>query len=115
MAQCAFCNQAAKLSGEHVWSDWIGELLHPLVKTFYFDRWDTSTGKTIRWRKPKLNEKTNVVCKTCNNVWMSSIEGNAKNTLSWIIRDGAPVSLLPRGIASFATFAFKCAVIANHM
>lgn len=115
MRECAFCDREASISGEHIWSEWIAELLHPRVKTFYLTRFDSSAGKHNRWKKPRLNEKTNVVCQACNNTWMSDIESHAQKTLSWIIRDAAPVSLLSRGIASFATFAFKCAVVANHM
>jgi len=46
---------------------------------------------------------------------MSDLESAAKATLSGIIRDGAPVSLLSRGVESLAAFAFKCAVVADHM
>jgi hypothetical protein len=62
-----------------------------------------------------MDQKTNVVCKPCNEGWMSDLEADARITLSGIIRDAAPVSLLPRGIASLSAFAFKCAVVANHM
>lgn len=62
-----------------------------------------------------MDQKTNVVCKTCNETWMSDIESAARLTLSNMIRDGASVTLLTPGIVSLATFAFKCAVIGNHM
>src|SRR5437870_1568909 len=115
MRECAFCvRQAAKLTGEHVWSAWIVELLKPLTSGYRFTRWD-ETGAYKKWHSPKMDQKTNVVCKDCNEGWMSDIETEAKQTLSWIIRDGARVSLLTRGIVTLAVFAFKCAVVANYM
>jgi hypothetical protein len=46
---------------------------------------------------------------------MSDLEVRASCTLSSIIRDDAAMSFLPRGINVLASFAFKTAVIANHM
>jgi hypothetical protein len=45
---------------------------------------------------------------------MSDLEGRSKVAFSGMIRDGAEVCLLSRGIALLAAFAFKCAVIADH-
>jgi hypothetical protein len=115
MARCAFCGWEGKLSGEHVWSAWIANLLAPHATGFNFHHHNTETSKTYRWQKATMDEKANVVCKTCNEGWMSDIEASARTTLSHIIRDGAPVSLLPRGITALARFAFKCAVVSNHM
>jgi len=67
------------------------------------------------WTQPTIDHKTKLVCKPCNEGWMSDLEGAAKATLSGIIQHGAPVSLLGRGVESLAAFAFKCAVVADHM
>ena len=115
MKQCAFCDSTARLSGEHVWSNWIVELLGSETTGFNFRYRDTETGLIKEWSAPTMHQKTNVVCKRCNQTWMSDIESSARLTLSNIIRDGAPVSLLNQGITSLATYAFKCAVVANHM
>jgi len=113
MPECAFCSQEAKLTGEHVWSKWICELLDHSGYNFRYR--NTETGEIKHWRSPTLDQTTNVVCKPCNEGWMSDIESAARATLSNIILHGAPVTLLPRGIVSLATFAFKCAVVANQM
>lgn len=73
-------------------------------------------GSTIKqWRAPELNLKSNVVCATCNNGWMSDIENlYAKPAMADLIlgkRVGAISRKRARGIS---LFAFKTAVVANH-
>jgi len=112
MKKCAFCENPAN-SGEHLWSDWICELIPH--KGFTLRRLDTSTGKYHPWHSSTLDQKTKVVCRECNSTWMSDIESEARQTLSNVIVDGAPLTLLPRGIAALTAYAFKCVVISNHM
>lgn len=110
---CAFCpNQATKLTREHLFGDWMGELFNS--SGYNFKRY-TEAGLVKKWRRPKLDEKSAVVCRECNNHWMSDLEGEVKAAFSEVIRAGVKVSLLPRGLALLAAFAFKCAVIADHM
>lgn len=59
--------------------------------------------------------KAHVVCETCNNTWMSDLDGEAKATMKDMIQYGAWISLLPRGIETIAAFAFKTAVIADQL
>ena len=108
---CAFCPRTAE-SGEHIWSAWIGELFNS--RAYNFSRFNIGTGGLKEWRRPKLDEKSKVVCSECNNGWMSDIEGRSKAAFSAMMRDGSAVSLLSRGLALLAAFAFKCAVIADH-
>lgn len=74
-------------------------------------------GDMVRnWRHRSLKMTANVVCGKCNNGWMSDLEHNeAKPTMKDMIVYGNPVSLLPRGLASIAAFAFTKAVIADCM
>ena len=112
MRQCAFCSNDAS-SGEHLWSDWIGRLF---TSSGYNVRHRNSSGNLVKlWRAPTTGVKTNFVCRECNNTWMSDIELNARATVGDIIRYGAQVSLLARGVSALADFAFKSTVIANHM
>jgi hypothetical protein len=114
MKQCAFCPNT-KLTGEHVWSSWIVELLEPVTKGFKFRYRDTDTGVVRHWHSSTMDQLTNQVCGPCSNGWMSDIESATKETFSGVIRDGAQLSMLPRGSVALAEFAFKCAVIANYM
>ena len=111
MRACAFCAREAD-SREHVWSAWIGDLFKS--PGYNFHRFNIGTGGLKKWRRPTLDEKSKVVCCECNHGWMSDLEGRSKVAFSGMIRDGAEVCLLSRGIALLAAFAFKCAVIADH-
>lgn len=115
MGKCIFCSREAKLTGEHIWSAWISRLLGPHVSGFNFSYYDTQTGERREWSQPTMNQKTRLVCKLCNERWMSNIEDDASTALSGIVRDGSPVCLLSSGITSLARFSFKCAILANHM
>ena len=111
--ECAFCPSTAKLSGEHIWSDWLNPLL-PGRKQFNLRNDKRQIIRT--WPSPELNWKTKVVCKSCNNGWMSNLESqHAKPSLSELIR-GKKGILIDRSRAkSISLFAFKTAVIFDHL
>jgi hypothetical protein len=115
MGKCIFCSREAKLTGEHIWSAWIARLLAPHVSGFNFSYYDTQTGELREWSQPTMDQKTKLVCKACNEGWMSEVEDSASRTLSGIVRDGSPVCLLTGGIVALAAFSFKCAILATHM
>jgi hypothetical protein len=112
MKKCAFCPTVAALSAEHCWAVWISELMP--VNIFNLTR-RNQDGTFNQWQSNELNVKAKVVCKRCNNEWMSQLEQDAKDTLANMMLYGSPVSFLPLGIASIATYAFKGAVIGNFM
>lgn len=121
MPSCAFCPSEAKLSGEHIWSEWVGDLFGTGKNRFTFRRFAENRGTTRgpvvkEWKKHEIDFTANVVCVPCNTRWMSSIESTqAKPTLERMIVSGSPVSILPRGVTSIALFAFLKAVVADHM
>ncbi len=100
------------MTGEHIFSAWIGRLLDSPKYSWRFI--DPETGEIKEW-KASLDLKMRVVCEPCNSGWMSDLEAEAKNAFSDIIKYGSKISLLPRGIALLAAFAFKNAVIATCM
>jgi len=72
-------------------------------------------GEYDYWQSPELNFKAKVVCRNCNGGWMSRLEYlEAKPSMCDMIGRGGAVSLLPRGIASIAAFAFKTSVLSNR-
>lgn len=59
--------------------------------------------------------RANVVCKPCNETWMSDIEQNhAKPAMSDLILGKPTAEIRPEQALSISLFAFKTAVIANH-
>jgi hypothetical protein len=111
MALCAFCQRPAKMSGEHIWGAWIGQLLKG--REFSFRRVGKGGEILSEWEGDKLNSIAKVVCEPCNNQWMSAIDAEAKRTLSGVLL-GRPVSFLPEGLNALAKLAFKMAVVCDH-
>jgi hypothetical protein len=114
MKECAFCtNPAVDKGGEHLWSDWMNKLLSrdPYTITQFDEK-----GVQRKWMRRKLDLKAPVVCEKCNSGWMSRLENDrAKPAMKDIILSDrlAPLSL--DRMKSIASFAFKSAVIADHM
>jgi hypothetical protein len=110
--ECAFCPETANLSLEHLWSDWMNELF-PGKKRF------TSKNEkgqiTAQWEGERLDWKARVVCRQCNNGWMSQLEAKyAKPAMTDLIL-GKEVPLTQSCARSIALFAFKTAVIFDHV
>jgi hypothetical protein len=111
--ECAFCPSTATLTGEHLWSDWINDVL-PADK-FVFSRRHVVGGESHTWERPSLNEKTRVACGTCNNGRMSEIDNEAKPILRQLIINLRPRQISIGQLISIAAFGFKSAVVADQM
>jgi hypothetical protein len=111
--ECAFCPNTANLTGEHLWSDWLNQLL-PGKKRFNVRNEKREIIKT--WTSPKLNWKAKVVCASCNSGWMSELENkHAKPALSELIVGGRGISIDHGRAKSIAFFAFKNAVVFDYL
>jgi hypothetical protein len=114
MPECAFCNRTAKLSGEHLWSEWMRNLFPG--KKFNFVRRDDAGNIIAHWSLPGIDLTANVVCKPCNEGWMSSLESKlAKPAMADLIRGHHNIRISPERAQDVARFAFKTAVIVDHM
>ncbi|HEY1423963.1 MAG TPA: hypothetical protein VGF20_10955 [Candidatus Acidoferrum sp.] len=112
--ECAFCPSTANFTGEHVWGDWINTVL--TNRTFEFRRVDLKTLRVKSWKSKELNLKANVVCGKCNSGWMSRIDrDDAMPVLRHLITNPSKRTLPLRWIISLGLFAFKTAVVADHM
>lgn len=110
--ECAFCPNVAN-TREHVWSDWINGLL-PGRKRFNIRNNKREIVKT--WSAPELNWKRKVVCDSCNGGWMSRLENDhAKPSLSDLIIGKTGILIDQNRARSIALFAFKTAVIFDHL
>ena len=70
-------------------------------------------GKT--WTSEKLDWKARVICRSCNNTWMSRIENDhAKPAMMDLIIGKLDFPILQSRANSIALFAFKTAVILDH-
>jgi hypothetical protein len=107
--ECAFCPHSAKLSAEHLWSDWMNALLKGKKR---FVMRDVSGKVKATWDSTTLDWKAKVVCKKCNETWMSAIESqHAMPALTELIRGDSGVPVTGVRARSIALFAFKTAVL----
>jgi hypothetical protein len=89
--------------------------LFPSVKV-NFSKIETDGSVSAEWRRPGLDMKANVVCKVCNETWMSDIENlHAKPAMSDLILGKQVEEITADQAHSISLFAFKTAIIANHM
>jgi hypothetical protein len=111
--ECAFCPSTAKLTGEHLWSKWMSELL-PGRKIF---RSRNQAGKvTKEWQQPSLDWKAKVVCESCNTGWMSNVESqHAKPAMGDLVLGKKGIDIPQSRANSIAIFAFKTAVVFEHL
>ncbi len=112
--KCAFCPSTAKISGEHIWSQWMASLFPPAAVNF--SKIETDGSVSRRWRMSGLDMTANVVCKVCNETWMSRIESQyAKPAMSDLILGKQMKEITEDRAHGISLFAFKTAVIANRM
>jgi len=119
--RCIFCGEGGgrgnPMSKEHLWPEWMHPLLptleNPIKQPFYEH---TKNGfRHLELGKAQQGHPYtttfNVVCKRCNETWMSRIEEGAKAFLIPMLQ-GLPVTLNREAKTQLATwFALKLAVI----
>src|ERR1700675_4231730 len=109
--ECAFCTETAKLSAEHLWSNWMNELF-PGKK--HFTNKNEHGEIVADWSSDKLDWKARVVCEPCNNTWMSQTEARTKKVMTnFILGKQGPIT--QSCADSIAIFSFKTAVIFDHI
>lgn len=88
---CIFCQDASgsRTSGEHVWPAWAAELLpkRDSKREYVIDGnafQDNRISKLSEQQGSPSSFKDRVVCKKCNETWMSKLESDAKPTLKSI-------------------------------
>lgn len=82
---CAFC-QGNKLSKEHFWPVWASSLLPESTQHTIARSIDERGFKPVRIGQGSIKKaKLRVVCRTCNNGWMSTLEGKVRPVLSPLI------------------------------
>jgi hypothetical protein len=90
--------------------------LFPMMEQVAFEKVERDRTVSRRWKSSELDMTANVVCKPCNETWMSKIEDqHAKPSMSDLIL-GKPIREITAGQASsISLFAFKTSVVCNHM
>jgi hypothetical protein len=87
--RCIFCGSTtAKMSKEHIWSEWVSKMFKPKHGRF----WSysiTKTGDLQEHRFAAQKMRVKCVCEPCNNNWMSDLETEVKPIAGPMILDKA--------------------------
>jgi hypothetical protein len=100
------------MTGEHLWPAWASELLG---KRKFINLRKEKSGKVITWEHDELNAKAKVVCRECNNGWMSDLENRMKVVAANMVLTLSPTALGDKEITTIAEFAFLKAVVGDYM
>src|SRR5260370_38193237 len=108
MPECAFCEHVGKLSSEHIVSQWLSKLFPGPITVKY------GSGGNIpeEFQTDSMDYKAKVVCKKCNETWMSDIESkHAKPVLTPLVTGQSGIPIDKTSAHSLAIFAFKTAIV----
>jgi len=102
VAQCTFCRAEEKLTGEHVFPNWLRTAVGD-GGAQYFRR--TPNGQVKHWATLAYSATVNDVCSTCNSGWMSRIEGAAAPVLLPMLIRGEAVTLDASALRAVSSWA----------
>jgi hypothetical protein len=110
--KCAFCfSSENKISGEHVWPNWIRKALRQPPTRVAFHR----AGRPPReWRATDMGVRVNDICRPCNHGWMEHIESVTQPILTPAIR-GEETELGVSDLDRLAVWALKTAMVVDLM
>jgi len=82
--QCVFCESTSDLTREHVLPDWLTDIGLDSEPSIHH------AGPLNRlpreWSAKPFKTTVKMVCATCNNGWLSELEGSAKPVIAPLIR-----------------------------
>ncbi|MFZ0229305.1 MAG: hypothetical protein WAL41_20710 [Mycobacterium sp.] len=82
--RCVFCGSTSNLTREHVLPDWLKDIGLDLAPSLHqsapLDR------VPRQWSSTPFNTTVKLVCASCNNGWLSSLESSARPVLTPLIR-----------------------------
>jgi hypothetical protein len=85
-------------------------------KNFRFIKRDLEGNIARIWSDDEIDIRAHVVCKTCNEGWMSHLESqHAKTALTDLIIGNKELIISHPQAQAIARFAFKTAVVVDHM
>ncbi len=113
MKKCVFCGVAGvKMTAEHIFARWIQEEMgSPGRAEFETAKQD---GVRQNWMGKPFSLTVKEVCGTCNNGWMSDLEGRSQKFLKKMLR-GEKLRLVAGSQQLLATWAAKTALVICRM
>ena len=110
--RCVFCG-ANKVTREHVWPRWIGDVLEPHARGLPYKVSRLGTG----WDAPKIDMTVKRVCRQiCNAGWMGQMEDGIQPILTpMILGNVKSLALSQEERRLLACWALKTALMADFM
>lgn len=107
------------MSKEHVWSDWLEpyaprHLNQHFMQSTVVNRDESQVSKEKRRSGDPHSAKLRIVCATCNNGWMSVLEGEAKSVLVPLL-EGNPTKLYKKHQKTLAAWITKMVMVAEYL
>ena len=117
---CIFCGELGNISKEHFWPEWLAPYVHTIGDGHNISELHSAEGKgqqTLQRRRVcpgnVITKKIRVVCKNCNNRWMSELEANVKPTiLSLLINN--KTALTEEEVATLSLWITVKTIVGEH-
>ena len=104
---CIFCQQQRQMSNEHIFPQWLQEYLDVRQEVLYVYSTDSNEPRRTLVYDKHLN---GMVCKHCNNGWMSKIEGTVKPILISMLDCESSLHINPNQAMILAWWVYKTAL-----
>lgn len=118
--ECIFCGARGGMSKEHFWPDWLGQYFSKSPEDGNISELHVADGpapRKLAYKKERqgsvLTKKFRVVCRACNNGWMSALEERVKPALLACIR-GYRYTLSESMASDLALWACVKAIVGEH-
>src|SRR3954451_18649741 len=122
--RCIFCG-GGRMSKEHVWADWIGDILPPPAPPFgsrplsLSQKGYSEGGRLfLEEQMPKQGDfgskKIRKVCKKCNSGWMSRLQNKAKSLLIPLL-EGEDCEIPPQEMVTIASWVTMTTMVAEFL
>lgn len=104
---CIFCLSRRDLTGEHVFPVWLGKALGESATRVGKQEFTRDDRVVRSYTAPGFSLRSNVVCKQCNNGWMSRLESSVKPVLEPVALGRWPVTLSGQDCVRLAAWVVK--------
>lgn len=117
---CIFCGRKGNISKEHFWPEWLGQYFPKGSDDRYISEFHESESKApIRLQKRTerqgnvITKKIRVVCRECNNGWMSILEAKVKPIIAGFLT-GSNFILTKDHVNDLSLWATVKSIVGEH-
>ena len=114
---CIFCGDTPT-TREHIWADWLAQYIPKTMPNYVAAQTFLNADRTIEkteklWGGDPRGRRLQIVCRSCNNHWMSELQKAVKPILIPLIA-GKSISLTPPRQATLAAWRAMTTICAEY-